>query len=516
MIDRARIPEDPGCYLFSDSEGAVIYVGKAKNLKKRVSSYFQKRDLDAKTRRMVETAVSVDFIVTDTEVEALLLENTLIKKHRPKFNIDLKDSKGYAYIRVTDEPFPRIHISRTMTGTGSFYGPFVSARERDEVLRLLKTTFRLRSCRQLPKRACLRSHIGSCSAPCIGKITEEEYGERVRRAEAVLKGDIVGLIQHLRVEMAERAAGDEFEKALELRDQIAALERLTERQNVQRQKTYDEDVINYIVSEGTVYLMLFNVHTGMLAEKHEFVFEYAEGFLEEFLARYYAEREPPKELILPEPVDESIAGYLTHLRGNRVRTTVPQRGEKKKLLDLVRKNIEIGFFGDRIKLEALRELLNLSKIPTVIECFDISHLAGTAMVGSMVQFRDGRPDKRNYRRFRIRSVKGIDDFAAMAEVVRRRYARQKDEGRELPDLIVIDGGKGQLSAATAELGNLGLVIPIIGIAKREEEIYVPGESDPLPLNRREKASLFIQEIRDEAHRFALAYHKTLRKKAMVS
>ncbi len=516
MIDLSRIPTDPGCYLFSDEAGEVIYIGKAKNLKKRVSSYFRKRDLDAKTRRMVDAAAGIDFIVTDTEVEALLLENTLIKKHRPKFNIDLKDSKTYAYIGVSNEPFARIFISRSPEGNGSFYGPFVSARERDEVLRLLKTTFRLRSCRRLPKRACLRAHIGSCSAPCIGRIGEEEYAERIRRAEAVLKGDIIPLMQHLRVEMAERAAREEYEQALELRNQIEALERLTERQNVLRQKQYDEDVINFVESGDAVSLMLFNVYKGTLAEKHAFAFEYGDGFLEEFLTRYYAEHEPPKEIILPESVDESVAAYLSHVRGSRVRLIVPQRGAKKKLLDLVRKNVEIGFFGDRIKLEALRELLDLPDLPVVVECFDISHLAGTAMVGSMVQFRGGRPDKRNYRKFRIRTVEGVDDFAAMAEVVRRRYGRLKAEGAALPDLIVVDGGKGQLSAAVAELEDLGLRVPIIGIAKREEEIYVPGVSDPLPLDRREKASLYIQEIRDEAHRFAIAYHKTLRKKALIS
>jgi len=515
MIDPATLPAEPGCYLFSDEGGNVIYVGKARNLRKRVSSYFSRHDLDPKTARLVDAIAGIDFIVTDTEVEAFILENTLIKKHQPKYNIDLKDSKTYAYIHITDEPFPRIHVARGPDGNGRYYGPFVSARERDDLLRLLKSLFGLRSCRRLPRRACLRAHIGSCSAPCIGRIGEEEYGERVRRAEAVLKGDIGGLIRTLRDEMAAYAERLDYERAMDLRDQITALERLRERQHVDRQKTYNEDIINYIRSDGTVYLMLFNVDRGTLAGKHQYTFDETEGFLEEFLARYYADHEPPEEVILPEPVDDAVAIYLSHLRGGKVRLVVPQRGEKKNLLDLVRKNVEITFFGDRIKLEELRSRLHLPSLPVAIECFDISHLSGTAMVGSMVRFYCGKPDRRNYRRFRIRSVEGIDDFAAIAEVVRRRYTRLKKEGGELPDLILIDGGKGQLTAATAVLRELGVSIPIAAIAKREEEVFIPGFSHPLPLDRHEKASLFIQEIRDEAHRFAITYHRNLRRKMVA-
>jgi len=489
MIDLSHLPPDPGCYLFRDGEGAILYVGKAKNLKKRVSSYFQKRDLDAKTEALVQIAQSVDFIVTNTEVEALILENTLIKKHQPKYNIDLKDSKQYAHIRLTDEEFPMIGIARNTHGKGSFFGPFVSARDRDEVLLVLRNTFQLRSCRRLPKRACLRYHIGSCSAPCIGAIEKDAYRERARRAESVLKGHTQELLRALRTELAERAMAEEYEQALELRDQIAAVERLAERQHVDRQKTYNEDIVHYRLSGGMVYLMLFHVDAGLLEEKREFVFEYREGFFEEFLVRHYSEHEPPLDLILPEEVDPSLAEFLSIRKGRRVRVTVPKIGEKKKLLELVEKNIEIRFFGDRLKLEELKKRLGLPKLPEVVECFDISHLAGTAMVGSMVQFRAGRPDKRNYRRFRIRTVEGIDDFSAIAEVVKRQYSRLQRDGGQMPDLIIVDGGKGQLSAALGALGELGLSIPTISIAKREEEIYLPGLSIPLPLDRKEKASL---------------------------
>ncbi|WP_292407463.1 MULTISPECIES: excinuclease ABC subunit UvrC [unclassified Methanoculleus] len=514
MIDLQSLPAEPGCYLFSDDEGTIIYVGKAKNLKRRVSSYFSRHDLDPKTQSLVAAIAGLDFIVTDTEVEAFILENTLIKKHQPKYNIDLKDAKSYAYIHVTDEPYPRVHVARGPDGNGRYYGPFVSARERDDLLRLLKSLFGLRSCRRLPRRACLRAHIGSCSAPCTGAIGEDDYRERVRRAEAVLKGDIAGLIRTLREEMTASAKRQEYERAMERRDQIAALEGLRERQHVDRQKAYNEDIVNYIASEGTVSLMLFNVDRGTLSGKHEYTFDETDGFLEEFLARYYADHDPPEEVILPTPVDDAVVAYLSHLRGGRVRVVVPQRGEKKNLLDLVRKNVEIAFFGDRIKLDELKRRLHLPSLPVAIECFDISHLSGTAMVGSMVRFLRGKPDKRNYRRFRIRTVEGVDDFAAIAEVVRRRYTRLQKEGGDLPDLILIDGGKGQLAAACAVLEELGIKAPIAAIAKREEEVFVPGFSWPLPLDRHEKASLFIQEIRDEAHRFAITYHRTLRKKTV--
>jgi excinuclease ABC subunit C len=515
MIATDTLPEEPGCYLFLDEKGTILYIGKAKNLKKRVSSYFSGRDHDAKTAKLVQVIDSVDFIVTETEVEAFILENTLIKRHQPKFNIDLKDSKNYAYIHLSDESFPRIGIARRARGRGTFFGPFVSARERDYVLALVKKTFRLRSCRKLPKRACLRYHMGTCSAPCIGGISEDAYGDLVGRAGEVLKGRASDLLASLRQEMEDSSARQEFEKAIELRDQIAAVEHLSRRQNVVRPKALDEDVINYIVQDGTVYLMLFHVDRGTLADKQEFTFEGGADSIEEFLVQYYSENMPPSEIILPESPGEAIGGFLSERKGKRVRITVPQRGAKKNLLDLVAKNIEISFFGDRLKLEALKRAVGLPELPHIIECFDISHLAGSAMVGSMVQFREGRPDKQHYRRFRIKTVEGIDDFAAIAEVVRRRYVRLQAEDGEYPDLIIIDGGKGQLSAAQKALEGLGVKIPIISIAKREEEIYVPGFSLPLPPSRKQKASLFIQEIRDEAHRFAIAYNRLLRKKEVI-
>lgn len=516
MISSDTLPHLPGCYIFKDGEGGTLYVGKARDLKKRVKSYAQRQDQDPKTSALLSLASDLDFIVTSSEVEALLLENTLIKKYSPPYNIKLKDSSRYASIHLTDEKFPRICISRKASGRGSFFGPFTSARGRDYVFAVVSRTFGLRTCRRLPRRACLRHHLGICSGPCVGKITEEEYRKRVYKAESVLKGKIGEIITALNEMMLDSAARQQFENSLELRDQIAALQRLQEQQNMERQRKYDQDVISYLEEGGNVYLMIFKVYKGTLEGKEDFVFARNEGFLEEFLVQYYSENEPPEELIVPEALDQALIEFLAHVKGKKVRATVPKQGQKKDLLELARQNVEIGFFGDKKKLDALQNALALPRPPGVIECFDISHLSGTSVVGSMVQFRGGRPDKHNYRRFRIRSVEGSNDLASLAEVVRRRYSRLKEERQELPDLIIVDGGAEQLASAKRELSKLGVRTPAISIAKGEEEIYLPGARQPLALARDEKASLFIQEIRDEAHRFALAYHRLLRKKAVMS
>lgn len=514
MISLDSLPHNPGCYLFADSHGKIIYVGKARDIKKRVSNYFQKQDHGPRTEALVSAAKAVDFIVTNNEVEALLLENTLIKKHLPRYNIKLKDSSRYACIELTEEKFPRIRISRKASGKGSFFGPFTSARERTFVYQLLRKTFGLATCKRLPKRACLRYHLGHCAGPCIGKISEADYQAKVLRAASALAGKTRELVESLQKEMGELSVRQEFERALELRDEISALQRLQERQQVEKSRKYDQDVLSYQLDGSSVFLMLFKVYRGTLEGKEDYVFAQSENFLEEFLVQYYSEHEPPEELIMAEPLDESLVDFLTHVKGKKVHVTVPKQGEKKELLELAKKNVEIGFFGDRKKLQSLQEALRLPRSPQVIECFDISHLAGTYSVGSMVQFRGGRPDKSNYRRFKIKGVQGVDDFASIAEVVRRRYSRLKEEKQELPDLIVIDGGKGQLSSAQAELRELRLKIPIISLAKGEEEIYVPGLEGPLPIKKNEKASLYVQEIRDEAHRFAIAYNRLLRKKAI--
>jgi len=515
MIDFDNIPDAPGCYLFKDDSERVIYVGKAKNLRKRVKSYFQRNDLDPKTEAMVQRIDSLDFIVTDNEVEALILENNLIKKKKPKYNIDLKDSKRYAYIELTDEEFPRLLVARKRSGTGKFFGPFVSAATRDYILSTLNKTFQVRTCKKMQKKPCLRHHINLCQAPCAGKIDRAEYSEKMKAVELVLKGRTDELVRSIRREISEASAELDFERAIRLRNQIEAIEWLKEKQKMQLSKRYDEDIINYTIKNGRVYLILFNVYKGTLENKQEFEFDWSDKFLEEFLVQYYSENIVPSEIILPHEIDSSLISFLKVKRGGKVSVRVPKIGEKKQLLDLVMKNIEASFFSEIERLEDLKRKLHLTKTPIVIECFDISHISGTSTVGSMVRFRDAKPDKDNYRRFKIRTVEGIDDTRAIAEVVRRRYTRLLKEDSDLPDLIIIDGGRGQLNSADTELKRLGLEIPIISIAKRLEEIYIPESRSPLRLPKKSKALKLIQEIRDEAHRFAISYSRLLHRKELL-
>jgi excinuclease ABC subunit C len=514
MIDFSTVPREPGCYLFKDKSNKIIYIGKAKLLRNRIKSYFMSKELDPKTGALVTNIASVDFIVTNSEVEALILEHNLIKKHTPKYNIDWKDAKRYAYIQETKEDFPRLLVARKKQGDGRFFGPFVSAAVRDIVCELLQRTFQIRTCKRLPKRACLRFHIGVCQAPCIGNISKTKYSENIKKAELVLKGKAGELIRKLKKEMKGSSDRLDYEYALELRNQIQSLEWLAEKQTMERQKKFDEDILNYTVKDGRVYLILFNVYKGTLENKQQYEFDFNENFLEEFIVQFYSENPVPKELVLPDKMDKSMELYLGLRRKSKVRVNVPQKGEKKKLLELVNKNIEATYFGHMEKLEDLKNKLKLHEIPTVIECFDISHISGTSTAASMVQFRNGVPDKSNYRRFKIRTVEGADDTASIAEVVRRRYTRLLKEKSVFPNLIIIDGGLGQLNSALGVLKELGIKIPIISIAKRFEEVYLPGMGEPLRFDRKATALKFLQEVRDEAHRFAISYHRVLRKKGL--
>jgi excinuclease ABC subunit C len=515
MIDLLNVPSNPGCYLFKDKRNNIIYVGKAKNLKKRVKSYFQKTDLDPKTEILVGQIHSMDFIATDNEVEAIILESNLIKKHVPKYNIDLKDSKRFAYIQLTADDFPRILVARRPSGKGKFFGPFVSAAARDDIVWILKKSFQLRTCKRMPKRACLRYHIDLCLAPCINEVSKKEYGDIIRKVKMVLNGKTGDLTKTLTSEMNAASEKEDFESALQLRNQISALTWLTEKQNMQRIKRYNEDILNYVVKNDKVYLILFNVYKGILENKQEYEFDYNKNFLEEFIVQYYSDNNVPRELILPKKIEDSLINFLRTKRDGAVGITVPKIGDKKRLLDLVKVNVELTFFGDFEKLEDLQKKLKLQDTPSVIECFDVSHLSGTSTVASMVQFRNAKPDKSNYRRFKIRSVEGVDDTKAIAEVVRRRYRRLKKEKENMPDLVIIDGGLGQLNSALRQIEKLELKIPIISIAKRMEVIYTPGLNFPISLDKKSKAQKLIQEIRDEAHRFAIKYQKVLRKKEMI-
>ncbi len=515
MIDLQQIPEEPGSYLFKDGSDTVIYVGKAKNLRKRVQSYYQKTDLDPKTSVLVSAAAKVDFIATTSETEALILENTLIKQYQPRYNIDLKDAKSYAFIHLSDDTYPRIGIARKAGGEGRFFGPFVSARERDRLLAMVKKIFGLRSCRRLSKRACLRYHIGTCTAPCIGAIGEEDYAKRVQQAEAVLKGKTKYLIEELQSEMEQLSAACAFESAITIRETIQALKHLSERRMTPRKHPAEGDVIQYRITGGEVFLLLFHQKNGTLVQKEEFRFQETPEFLSEFLVQYYSDHIVPEEVIIPETADPALAGYLSELRGKKVIITVPKQGEKHKLLQIAKKNVDLTWFSGEERVLALQRALRLPCMPEVIECFDISHLSLTSAVGAMVRFTGGRPDRRSYRRFSLKSAAGGDDPGAIREVVRRRYTRLLKEDLDLPDLIVVDGGRAQLSSARAELKKLDLDIPIIAIAKRKEELYLPEVPYPLPVPSDDPASLLIQEIRDEAHRFAVAYNRILRRKTVI-
>ena len=515
MIDLEKIPHEPGCYLYKDRDGRIIYVGKAKDLRKRVSSYFSKNDLDPKTASLVGNIGDIDYIITGNELEALILENNLIKKNLPKYNINLRDSKRYAYIMLTKEEFPRLVIARKKIDEGTYFGPFTSAEKRDALLRMASGLMKIRKCKKLPKKACLRAHMGSCTAPCVKKVTKEEYAVQVEDAKLLLSGRNKELLQDLKSRMAKASAGKEYEQAKALRDQIAGIEFLQEKQSMETNRRYDQDIINYVVDEGRVHLSVFNAERGILSNKDEYEFDYRADFLEEFILQYYDAGDIPKEIILPEDVSEALSSYLSEKRGSLVRITVPQKGEKKDLLELVKKNVEKLYKEDELNLHDLREKLGLEKMPRIIECFDISHIQGSDSVGSMVRFFEGKPDKSNYRRFRIKTILGIDDPAMIAEVVGRRYQRLKEEKKELPDLIVIDGGRTQLSAAYRELQKLSLRIPIIGLAKRMEEIYFPGLAEPQRFDHKTRAIKLLQNIRDEAHRFAVKYHKVLRSKRII-
>jgi len=512
-IDLSIIPQEPGCYLYKDSNNKIIYIGKAKNLKKRVTNYFTKKDHDPKTKAMISHIHYVDFIITKNEIEALILENNLIKKHKPKYNIDLKDSKSYAFLELTKDNFPRFKIARTKKkDSPNLYGPFTSGKARDDILQIINKTFKLRTCNKLPKKECLRYSIGICSAPCINKISQTQYNEDIKSAKKVIKGEIKEVIKEITKKMKNTSNKKEYEQALNFRKQISSLEYLNERQNVERKKKYNEDIINYLIKNDKIYLLIFNIYKGTLENKQEFIFNISENWLEQFLLQYYSENPIPHEIILPTQTDPTITIYLTKTKGSKVKIVIPKQGEKKELLDLVQKNIEISFFGDTEKLNLLKKVINLQETPYVIECFDISHLSGTNIVASMVQFRNAKPDKTNYRRFKLRTVTQNDDYASMQEVVKRRYTKLKLNNETLPNLIVIDGGLGQLNSALQILNELNLRVPIISLAKEFEEIHIPGQKNPKRLDPKNKARLLLQAIRDEAHRFAINYNRLLRKK----
>lgn len=512
-------PKQPGCYLFKDEKGKIIYIGKAKNIKSRVASYFnkEKKDSDSKTKKLIEQIAGLEFMVTDNEVEALLLEAELIKKHQPRYNLELKAGIRYAYIKFTNETFPRLISTRIIKPGDKVFGPYTSGQSRHDVIRLANYIFKLRATKRKPRQVKDKWLVELGVVPRKKEITPEEYAQRLKKVELLLKGQTKDLVKQLTTEMKKFSAKKNYEIAKLRRDQIAALENISTRQKVKLRKSYDQDLINYISSPNTFVVQLFNINKGVVSGRKEFKLPRLLGkdeaqSLTDFISQHYYTQDIPQEIIVPiKPQDKILLEkYLTKLAGRKVKLTLPQRGDKLNLLELVKKNIQVSLgVGDSSLLD-LQNKLKLPSLPRVIEAFDISNLGPTGVVGSMVQFRDGKPDKNNYRRFKIKTFQGQSDFDAMHEVVYRRYYRITKEKSELPDLVLVDGGKPQLSAAKKAFAELGLQIPLIALAKKEEEIYTLYSKFPLKLSKRTDALKLLQRLRNEAHRFAIIYQRKTR------
>ncbi|MHC1759456.1 MAG: excinuclease ABC subunit UvrC [Negativicutes bacterium] len=528
----ALLPEKPGVYMMRDAAGKIIYVGKAVNLRNRVRSYFQQRGLSPKTEALVARIITFETIVTASEMEALIFECNLIKKHRPRYNISLRDDKSYPFVKVTwNEEYPRVYATRRVEKDGAkYYGPYASAGAMHETLALLKRLFPLRSCRSMDaRRPCLEFHINRCMAPCAGLVDAATYREMVKTVCLFLEGRSADVEKDLKRRML--AASDElkFELAGRLRDQLAAVRNVTEKQNIVT-GAGDQDVLGLARMGGQSCVQVFFVRSGKLVGRDRFMLSGGEAevdgeILAAFVKQYYNESSfIPREILTPAALPETdlLTAWLTQRKAGAVHLLTPQRGTKRELVLLAGENATEALRQRSERDEAregkrsaavqeLAERLGLDSLPQRIECFDISHIQGAETVASMVVFTGGEPDKSEYRRFKLRTVEGSpDDFASMQEVTLRRYREAKEP---LPDLIVIDGGKGQLSSALEVIRGVGLVeIPVIGLAKEFEHIFRENISEPLVLPRHSDALRLVQQIRDEAHRFAVGYHRKLRAK----
>ena len=523
MLPQINAPHAPGVYLFKDGTGRIIYVGKAKDLKKRVSSYFYNKKLEGKTMRLVEAVHAVDFVITNNETEALILESNLIKKFQSKYNVDLRGSYRYPFVKITEEAFPRIEVVRApkknVEGSKNVFGPFVDASARKRMVELVEKSFKIRTCGKLPNRACLRYYMGHCLAPCIGNISEEDYGKNVEKAKKFFSGERKELTNELETEMKDLASKRLFELAILKRDALKAISSEPEKQMVDVFTSKNRDFIACRKTSESFSIQLFNFRRGTLYGKKSFVFRSGlveKDILEDFFLNYYSEHKPPHEIVLqelPQNADE-IENSLSELAGHAVHLVVPVRGENKRILELVEKNLDFSAGPSKNPLEEIKNALFLPTVPRLIECFDVSHLGGSDTTASMVSFLEGKPNKAQYRQFKIRKVRGIDDYAAMQEVVGRRYKRVLAEKLPIPDLILIDGGKGQLSAVLSVLKDLGLNVPVVGLAKREEELFVPARQTAIVLAKNNPGLQVLMNVRDEAHRFANRYRKKLREKSL--
>jgi excinuclease ABC subunit C len=530
------LPTRPGVYLFKDRDGKVIYVGKARVLRDRVRSYFQaSRPVDFQRGDLVAQIADLDLVITDTEIEALALENNFIKRHGPRFNVLLRDDKNHPYLKLTlTEEYPRLHVVRRVAEDGNAYGgPYIPASMGRRTAGLVHKVFGIRSCREVLNgrrpRPCLQYQIKRCLAPCVAEICAlPRYRQAAEDARLFLEGRTDEVVRRLKVQMETAAAEDRFEEAASLRDQVRTLERLETPQKITTTDLEERDLFGAHIEWKRAALQVFAVRDGRVVGREGFLLDEVaepETFLASAIQQYYASgRYVPREILVAAEVPgrDLLEAWLSARRGTSVHIRVPQRGEKVRLLDLVVRNAQLAFNLEWKQprqqsqeiVRGLQDALNLEVEPRRIECFDISNIQGSDIVASMVVFEDGAPKKSDYRKFRIRGMGGTpDDFASMREVVGRRYRRLLEENKELPDLVLIDGGKGQLGAAVSALSEIGLPDqPVASLAKREELLFVPGREEPIELPRDSPVLHLVQRVRDEAHRFAIGFHRQTRAK----
>jgi len=530
----ATLPDRPGVYLYRDAKGQALYVGKAASLRGRVRSYFQEaRPRDAKTDALVRQIDDLEYIVTDNELEALMLEANLVRKHRPRYNIILRDDKHYPFLKLTtNEDFPRLLVARRVQDDGAvYYGPFYPATAMRETLRLARQLFPLRTCAikidGRLERPCIQYYIHRCHAPCTGWETREGYARTVRDVQAFLEGKDEDLVAKLTWEMETAAAEEKFERAAALRDQIQSLNKVRERQKIISTDLVDQDVIGVVRQGGDACVELFFVRKGRLMGQEAFFFDRVAGWkdgeiLSAFLRQFYGKHvTPAPEILISEEVPEAelVAEWLSGLSKRRVQLLVPQRGAKREFVAMAEANAAIALQNhllsrenrQQLILEELQRALILPGLPNRIEGYDVSSIQGSEQVGAMVVWENGAMKKDDYKRFRIKTVAGADDFASLEEMLRRRFSKSLEQGTPLPDLVLIDGGRGQLNVGLSVLQELGLdYIPAVALAKQREEVYRGDSLEPLVLDPTSPALHTLQKIRDEAHRFAISYHKKLR------
>ena len=514
-----NLPSKPGVYIMRDANDTIIYIGKAKNLIKRVKSYFREKLDRPKTQILMSHFDSLEYIVTNSEKEALILEATLIKKHRPRYNVQLKDDKRYPYVKITDEEFPRLVITRNVTKNGIFYGPFTDVGSVKQTVKFLKSLFKIRTCRNM-NGPCLNAQIDLCYAPCEGKISKKEYSEIINKIDLFFQGKYSTIVRNLKKEMMDAASNEEFEKAAVIRDQISSIEEIMEKQFVDLvDDDLDQDVIAIAPGEDEFVVIIMPIRNGKIVGRDDFLmtasqYDSPSDIIFAFIQQYYGyNRHIPKQILLDEDVDdkELLQDWLSDLRGNKVKIKMPQKGVKLRLVKMAKKNAEIIKHQKKKMENALIELkkyLKLEKLPRIIEGYDISNISGKFAVGSKVSFKDGKPNKSRYKHYKMKTP-GPNDFAMMEELLTRRL--EKIESDPEPDLIVIDGGKGQLGMACGVLDKLNLNhIPIIGLAKEFEEIFIPNSKRPIIIPKNNHALHLLQQVRDESHRFAITYHRKLR------